>query len=135
MRSSLVERFPDKKEAHGPIPCAPTGMTLCEKPGELPVQLKGDPHFYCPLKLGKGIKIGWDDPRFVVCSHLEECKALRASRRNHETSRKNTNYKARLSQTPTGVRVDGVPVANHRKSYPPDPLLAWSAKQNAENSF
>ena len=27
MRSSLVERFPDKKEAHGPIPCAPTDMT------------------------------------------------------------------------------------------------------------
>lgn len=77
----MVERFPDKKEAHGPIPCAPTGMTLCEIPDELPVQLKGDPHFYCPLKLGNGIKIGWGDPRFVVCSDLEKCRALRASRR------------------------------------------------------
>jgi hypothetical protein len=27
VRSSLVERFPDKKEAHGPIPCAPTKMS------------------------------------------------------------------------------------------------------------
>ena len=33
MRISLVERFPDKKEAHGPIPCAPTEMDFSDRRG------------------------------------------------------------------------------------------------------
>ena len=33
----MVERFPDKKEAHGPIPCAPTDMTERKSKGYVDV--------------------------------------------------------------------------------------------------
>lgn len=106
-------------------------MAFCEIPNELPVQLpeEGDGLFYCPVKLSKRKKIGYADPSFVMCDHLEECKALHASVFNHRTSKNNTNYRAHPDRAASDARIDGVPVVNTRKWYPPDYALFLAKKQ------
>lgn len=106
-------------------------MALCEIPTELPVTLPdtGDGLFYCPVLLSKGRKVGYADPRFVVCKHLEECRARNASIFNHTTSKKNTHFRAHPDRSGSEVKIDGFPVVAHRKSYIKDPLLAWSERQ------
>lgn len=109
-------------------------MASCEVPEELPIHLPEEPGelYYCPVKVSKGVKIGYVDPSFVRCDHINECRALHASVFNHITSNKNTNFRAYPDRTSSEVKADGFPVVAHRTHYFKDPLLALSAKRKRE---
>ncbi len=110
-------------------------MALCESPLELPVTLPektGDDVFYCPVLLSKGRAIPFAERRFVVCKYLDECRASRAAKLNHETSKRNTHYRARPDRAGSEVKIDGVPVVAHRKQYSKDPLLALLERRKKE---
>lgn len=95
-------------------------------------QKTGDGMFYCPVLLSKGQEIPFADPRFVVCKHLDECRAKRASDSNHRISIKNTHYRAHPDRAGSEVKIDGVPVVAYRKQYSKDPLLALSERRKKE---
>ena len=109
-------------------------MPLCAVPNELPVTLpnENDGLFYCPVKLSRGHRIGYADPSVVRCDHLDECRALNASVFNHNTSTRNTNFRAHPDRTASEVKAYGFPVVGYRKNYPADPLLALLANRRKE---